>query len=691
MVSLREYKNPIVVICLGILAGTSFYFKNIHFYYLIAIFIFAFVYSLFNKNKILLMLSLSFIAGYFYTISYLRVFNVNLDYLLNKKNIYIGEIISFDNDNSLFYKKYFLKLKYFIKDQSCVDLSDIKIQVLGTHYEEYSPGDLIEITGVLKKPKTAVLPGLFDEKRFLQIKGVNYILKADPSTLVFLDEPVQNIFIRLVNKLRNKLIMVNARNLPKENADLVNGIVFGSKASNLKGLLKETIQDLGLSHITSASGFNVSILAAGIFYISRFLIKGIGGKLTPTIVSIFAVLIYSSICDFSASIIRATVFIVFVLVGNLFDKKLKILPGVSLIVLLFFLFNPVNILDVGLQLSILAFLGITLYAGGFKTFNLFFQSLFAQIMVIPLIVFYFHNVQLLGIVANLIAVPLASVILILGLINILFAKLAFLQLFVLVLLRVFSDFFLQWVDYLYKFPFKQIFLPNINFYFLILIYIFLLYALSSVFIISLRKKYKEVIALLIAAFLFVYIATDTSKYLKIYCFPKYNKDSILVIPPYDKPVYFANKVKEGDIYDVRYFLRLNNIKSDFIYYDLGKDSGQNFSNKLLVINQSKIILKYKNFVFHVVRNYSEKIKPEGKYLKLPILRKKDPTFNTIFSSLPEELIINDYKKLSKKSYKNIEWLNGIKKQNFKTYFLSETGTITLITDGLSDKLYFSGF
>ena len=51
----------------------------------------------------------------------------------------------------------------------------------------------------------------------------------------------------------------------------------------------------------------------------------------------------------------------------------------------------------------------------------------------------------------------------------------------------------------------------------------------------------------------------------------------------------------------------------------------------------------------------------------------------------------NWKKLSKKSYENIDWLNGVKKQNFKTYFLSETGTITLTTDGLSDKLYFSGF
>ena len=81
-------------------------------------------------------------------------------------------------------------------------------------------------------------------------------------------------------------------------------------------------------------------------------------------------------------------------------------------------------------------------------------------------------------------------------------------------------------------------------------------------------------------------------------------------------------------------------------------------------------------------------------MKLPILMKKDPPFNAIFSSYPEVLIVNDYKKLSKNSYKNIDWLKGvrgIKRQNFKTYFLSETGTITLITDGLSDKLYFSGF
>ncbi|MBI3590937.1 MAG: ComEC/Rec2 family competence protein [Candidatus Melainabacteria bacterium] len=652
------------------------------------------------RKKSILLLIFSVLFGYFYTFFYFKCLTINLDNFLNQKNIYIGEILSSSKESGSFYKKYYLKLKKITgsSDYQIKGLKKCNVQVLGSKYEEYAPGDLIQVTGILKRPKSAALPGLFDERKYLLSQDIHYILKAERGTLVFLGMPTETIFNRHINELRNKLISINKKGLPFDNSALINGIVFGSKASKLKGELKDKIQNLGLSHITAASGFNVSILACGIFYLFRLFSKR---NLFPSIVSIFVVLTYSAIADFSASVLRATIFIVLVLAGNLFDKKLKILPGISLIVLLFFLFNPANMLDAGLQLSILAFLGLVLFSNEAQNLispfiskriewllSIFLQSLFAQIMTIPLIVFYFHNVQILGIVSNLIAVPLASMILISGLVSILFTVFGHFEYLISPILKFLSDLFLLWVNYLSKIQVQQIFIPNLNFYFLILIYGLIVYILSFFFIPSLRKKSWIVLLLIGFLFLMIYKVTDTSKYLKIFCIPRYNQELTLVMPPHERPFCFATNINKSSIEDIKEFLKLNNISLRPFVYDLSKSNSFVLPSAFIQNDRNKLTIKVKDFSFEIIKNYTREISSTANCVELPILRKSDPILSSVLKILPELLIINDYKRLSKKSIKDIKWL---KSKETKSLFLSETGTITLVADGKKYKVLFSEY
>lgn len=697
---LQQYKNPIFITVCGILTGSAFYFKEINQYYLIALCFAFFVLFLVLKNKKILLICLSLVFGYLYPFCYFKVFNVDLGYLLEKRNIYIGEILSYDSSSSPFYKKYYLNLKGVLNKEDFESIKS-KVLVLGSRYEEYSPGDIVQITGVLKKPKSALLPGFFDERKYLFAKGINYILRADTGTLLFLDSPKENDFKKIIFNLKTQLVSLNQNILPVNNLNIVNGIVFGSRASKLNEKLKEKIQNLGLSHITSASGFNVAILTFAIFSLFRLVSRN---TLMPSLLSIFAVLIYSFIADFSPSIIRAAAFIILALIGNIFEKKLRILPGIGLIILVFFLQNPANILDIGLQLSILAFLGIVLFseeAGNsilpsvdvkYKWLvTILLQSVFAQIMVMPLIVFYFHNIQLLGIIANIIAVPLASIILIIGFLSILLLALS--KLLVLLthlsvipvfLLELFSNLFLSWINFLDKSPVKQIFLPNINFYTLILVYFFIFYCLLLFFIPFVRKYMKLILPafaaiLLLAAF----YTTSMSSKLKIFFLPRYNQEAILVLFPNNKPVYLCNKFSQKDKSFLNSFFKLNAIKNDYFLYNLNE--GDKIKNSIpdLDSDKSRIKIKYKDFVFEIAKNYNEKISSELKYVKLPILRKEDPQFNSVFLSLPELVIVNDYKRLSKKSIENINWL---KSKKIKSYFLSETGTIAIVSDGKSYRV-----
>ena len=689
MASLYEYKNPLVVFCFGTLIGATFYFKEIKLIYLLVLCLLISILFLFKRNKKIFIMLVSVVIGYFYSVLYFRYFVVNLDALVGKKAIFIGEILSSPDEDSPFNKKYLFGIKNIIDEgDSKKDISS-KVQVIGSHYEEYDVGDIVQITGKLAKPKSAILPGLFDEKRYLLSKGVNYLLKEEPGTLLFLDSPASTYYTKKISELRTRLISVNEKYLSSNQLAIVNGIVFGSKASKMPDYLKEKIQNLGLSHITSASGFNVSVLALSIFYLFRLFTRN---SLLPTVISILAVLLYLALADFSGSIIRATTFIVLILIGSLFNKKLKILPAISLIVLVFFYFNPVNILDVGLQLSIMAFLGLALFLNEYENnsflFSVFLQSLFAQIMVVPLIVFYFHNIQLLGLLSNIIAVPLAALILIVGLLD---SVIVFLPVFdtvngyLCLMQKVLSGFFLSWINLLDKINYKQIFLPNLNFYFLILIYALILYCLFSYFIKAFRERYKAVLIVFIVFFTLTYFVADTSRYLKIFCLARYNNDSVLVVLPDEKAILISSMLDYKSHKSVVDFLRLNNISSDYNLYYVNEQNS--YFSSFVKDNLNKISVTYNKFSFDILKNYNTKALSNATFLKLPILMKKDPDFQIAFDTLPQNVIVNDIKRLSKKSVRNITWL---KSQPIKSYFLSESGTITLITNGINYKIDFLG-
>lgn len=681
------------------LFGATFSFQDIQSIYLIFVSIIVLALFLYFRNLKILILLASILVGFFYSDCHLSCSLKALVPYLDKENIYIGKILSVDNSNDRFVKKYYFKVNKIIDSNNNTREVNSEILVLGSKYEEYSPHDIVQVKGILKRPKGALLPGLFDERKYLLTKNVHYILKAEQGSLVFLDTSISSSFIKFINSTRSKLLKSNNTSLEPNNASLVNGILFGSKASRLKEELNNRIRDLGLSHITSASGFNVAILSGAIFALCGFFLKR--NKIIPSIFSILFVLLYCALADCSASIVRATIFLILVIIGGLFDKKPKVLSGISFIMLLFFLVNPLNVLDIGLQLSVFAFLGLALLEQEVKQailpsiskhfhnlISLIIQTLIAQIFVFPLLIFYFHNMQILGSLSNLLAVPLASVILITGLIKFLFLFSPFLEHLIDVLLNIFSGLFLKWVDFLYIIPYKLIYFPNISFYTIVLLYCLLFLCLCGIFINSIKRKFIWLFVGISTLAIFSYISTDTSHYLKVFFLPNYNKHSVLICPPKQNPIYLTLKINKKDIYTIKEYLKLNNLPSNLESYELLNPSKTIPSNSLIKNETNKVSIRYQNFSLDILKNYSKKITNEANHVFLPILKKNDPLLNKVFDSYPEVLIINDYKKLSKKSIQDKLFLKSLPS---KTFFLSECGTVSLITDGKKHKIDCSNY
>ena len=141
------------------------------------------------------------------------------------------------------------------------------------------------------------------------------------------------------------------------------------------------------------------------------------GKTAKTIFIIIFLWCFAFIAGLSASVVRAVTMFTFLAVGLYFGKKRVV--AYSLISSLFFLLivKPMFLFDVGFQLSYLAVFGIIwvqpkLYQV-WKPKNkvldtiwqLFTVSIAAQVGILPLSLFYFHQFPVLFFVSNLVIIP----------------------------------------------------------------------------------------------------------------------------------------------------------------------------------------------------------------------------------------------------------------------------------------------
>ncbi len=682
---LLELRNPLCLIAFGLIIGLTFYYREIDFICLFIGYSILAISSIHFKKNLFFVLGISSLCSYCYCNYYIKT--PDYSFLLNKKEIYICEVLSKEQKNN-FYIKYFFKVKKIVLRDKSIN-TNFKVLAQTATYEELEPGDIIQIKGNLKTPKSATFPGLFDKKKYLFLKGTYYELICSNGSIVYLNTREKSLITKLIDGFRLKVLFENSKNLPKDNADILNGIVIGSKASPLNKDLKEKFQSLGLSHITSASGFNLSILAFCIFFLFSIFLKR--EKLMATIITLLGITGYSLIAECSSSIIRAGLFLTLVLFGNLFNKRVKILPTISLIIIIFFITSPLSLLDIGFQLSVFSFLGLTLFLEDINTLtsekinkllrpitSVFFETLFAQLMVLPIVLLYFHNIQIMGLVSNIIAVPLSSIILITGLLNTVFIQvkeLSLLSLTIYKFLHLLTNLFLLWINFLCSLSINGVFIPKIDFYSAIFLYGLIIFT----FLIISNKRKQELSAKFILMFLIALLINqkikDDSNYLKILCIPKYNQENILVLPPNETPVLFSTKLDKSTKSQTLYFLKLFNYQKSFIFYNLKDNNSLISESKYIKDLKNKIIIEKDGFKFEIIKNYRNKIDSKSAFIKLPILMKKDPVFIQTFKSLPENIIVNNCKKLSKSSTKNIAWL---KKQKTNLHLLNNSGTITIV-------------
>ena len=220
---------------------------------------------------------------------------------------------------------------------------------------------------------------------------------------------------------------------------------------------------------------------------------------------------YAILAGFSASIVRAAVMFSVVALAKIVNRQSNIYNSLAVSALLLLVYNPNYLFDVGFQLSFAAVFSIVIFQPFvrkysydknkiiLKTKELLLISLVAQMGVLPLILYYFGQFPLLFLLANLIAIPLSSLILILGLalipFNFLLPKLAiYLSILVNFLIEIMNN-FTAWIV-----KFDVFIIRNIAFHEVLVLLLYLIIGTILYFIYY--SKIKNLKPILIAILIF---------------------------------------------------------------------------------------------------------------------------------------------------------------------------------------------
>jgi len=293
-------------------------------------------------------------------------------------------------------------------------------------------GDYLQLEGKLHRPYNFSNETNFSYRDYLQHRGIHLILSVKKdSNIQILAGDKGNRLKSYSLRLRHSLCSIFSDHLTENEAGIMKAILLGDRSTIVKPVRALFVQT-GTAHILAISGLHIGVVAA-LFLLLVKLIP-IGGKL-QSVGAIGLLIFYAFLTGGRPSVVRATIMMVVFLASFIVEKERDVLNTLSLAAMIILIYNPLNLFDVGFQLSFICVLSIIFLniqvkrTGSVRPFRkrgnttdrlvqLVLRSIAVStaiwIGVAGFIAYYFSIITPVTIFANLLIVPFISVIVTLG-------------------------------------------------------------------------------------------------------------------------------------------------------------------------------------------------------------------------------------------------------------------------------------
>lgn len=548
-----QNKNFVMLItALIYIAGIFSYFTNLSILISILLSICAIlcIYKNYLSPKLIIFWIFIFYFGFVNCVLHIKSTDSLFEIAPQKHITLEGQIVSIPNSNFSDKSKFFFQTD---KGKTLVTISS-----KDENFSNLKIGNYYKITGKLRIPFEAVNPSQFDYAKYLKNFGTFTVFYAENTNVQCINKKL-NLkwkFLQTLNETRNEILSTHKKYLKSPNLEILGGIVFGDDAVAPPDEIKTSFINSGLLHILAASGMNVAFIYGFWFFFIRKIFK-LSFRLS-VLSGMIVIILYAMMTGLGASVIRATIMILFILAGKLINRDTHSISLLSLVAMIMLIYNPAFINDVGFQLSFLVTFGLLISSsflsgksmtilGKIKNFakDTVLVPFIAQIWVAPLQMFYFNTFSLYSIFANIAVVIFLPIISFGGFVSSIIA-----------VIKPLSDFICKIFDFVLN-PFLTG-LVAISKYFSTLpnslittthpsVIQIILYYILILLIVLLLKNFSKIIAILTVSVAFVLLISTINlpnKNLEITAFAVQNADAFLIKTPQNK-YFMIDSAKSG--------------------------------------------------------------------------------------------------------------------------------------------------
>ena len=284
-------------------------------------------------------------------------------------------------------------------------------------------GKRIIIKKELQRIKNSGNPAAFNYERYCAFQQIFHQCYLTKNDWILLKENYTNVYWRAIFKTQQYVVNVLHKYITgKDESAVAEALLIGYKVDLDKDLV-QAYSNAGVVHLIAISGLHLGLIYILLFWILEKIPFVKRSRVIRLILLLAGLWIFSFVTGASASVLRSAVMFTFIAVGMTFNKKTSIYNSMAASAFLLLCINPFMLWDVGFQLSYCAVLGIVttqkyIYNWFYfrntllnKVWEIASVSLSAQIFTLPLCIYYFHQVPLLFLASNLVAIPLATLIL----------------------------------------------------------------------------------------------------------------------------------------------------------------------------------------------------------------------------------------------------------------------------------------
>jgi len=294
-------------------------------------------------------------------------------------------------------------------------------------------GDRLRVDTVLRAPRNFENPGRFDYVSHLARRGIQV------TASVWSDQTIERLptsgdgIRRRLERWRVRLAAAIGAAVAAPAGPVLQALIVGEEGE-IDAELRDAFSRAGVIHILSISGLHVGLVAAAGFAVfrwllcrSEWLVLTVDVERVAAVASLVPVALYTALAGLGVATLRSAIMVVAAVLAGLSGRQADVLRSLAVAALALALGWPGAPLEISFQLSFVSVLAIVLGArrfgpqtrgGGWRA-RLRAAALVSPSALAgtaPLTAFHFHQVSLVGLVANPIAVPIfGSIVVVVGL------------------------------------------------------------------------------------------------------------------------------------------------------------------------------------------------------------------------------------------------------------------------------------